>query len=79
MLVTVLTDKTIESESLEDKNENENDKNKNAKNKKTSTNAKKNENKNILLEYFGDVDDKLCKECSNGKNFNSFINESYNK
>ena len=40
---------------------------------------KKNENKNILLEYFGDVDDKLCKECSNGKNFNSFINESCNK
>ena len=36
---------------------------------------KKDENKNILLEYMGDVDDKLFREYSNGKNFNSFINE----
>ena len=33
------------------------------------------ENKNILLEYIEDVDDKLFKEYSKGKNFNSFINE----
>ena len=57
------------------------DNNANAKNKKTSnntkkaTNKKKDENKDILLKYMGDVDDKLFKEYSNGKNFNSFINE----
>ena len=39
-----------------------NDNNANAKNKKTSTNTKKDENKNILLEYIEDVDDKLFKE-----------------
>ena len=49
--------------------------------KKTSTNTKKDENekkdknKNMLLEDMEDVDDKLFKEYSNGKNFNSFINE----
>ena len=48
---------------------------KNAKNKKTSTNTKKDENENMLLEYMEDVDDKLFKEYSNGKNFNSFINK----
>ena len=48
---------------------------KNAKNKKTSTNTKKDENENMLLEYMEDVDDKLFKKYSNGKNFNSFINE----
>ena len=50
LLDIILTDKTLESESQEDKNENENDKtlmsskdeNKNAKNKKISTNTKKN-------------------------------------
>ena len=36
---------------------------------------KKDENKDILLEYMGDIDDKLFKEYSNGKNFNSFTNE----
>ena len=51
------------------------DENENAKNKKTSTNTKKDENENILLEYMEDVDDKLFKKYSNGKNFNSFINE----
>ena len=45
------------------------------KNKKTSTNTKKDENENLLLEYMEDVDDKLFKEYSNGKNFNSFLNE----
>ena len=43
------------------------DNNANAKNKKTSnntkkaTNKKKDENKDILLKYMGDVDDKLLK------------------
>ena len=36
---------------------------------------KKDENENMLLEYMEDVDDKLFKEYSNGKNFNSFINK----
>ena len=54
---------------------------KNNKKKKNSTNTKKqkikkkDENKNILVEYMGDVNDKLFKEYSIGKNFNSFINE----
>ena len=58
-----------------------NENNANEKNKKTSTNTrketnkKKDENKNLLLEYMRDVDDKLFKKYSNGKNFNSFINE----
>ena len=39
--------------------------------KKNTINTKKDENKNIM----GDVDDKLFKKYSNGKNFNSFINE----
>ena len=29
----------------------------------------------MLLEYMEDLDDKLCKEYSHGKKFNSFINE----
>ena len=33
------------------------------------------ENKNMLLEYIEDVDDKLFKKYSNGKDFNSFIYE----
>ena len=28
-----------------------------------------------MLEYIGDIDDKLFKEYSDGKDFNSFINE----
>ena len=73
----------MKNENEDDENENENDKtlisskneNKNAEDNKTSTNTKKDENKNILLEYIEDVDDKLFKEYSNGKNFNSFINK----
>ena len=50
-----------------------NDKNANAKKKKKNTiNTKKDENKNIM----GDVDDKLFKKYSDGKNFNSFMNKS---
>ena len=82
LLDAILIDKTLESETQEDKNENENDKtlmsskdeNKNAKNKKNSTNTKKDENENMLLEYMEDVDDKLFIKSSNGKSFNSFIN-----
>ena len=36
---------------------------------------KKDKNENLLLEYMGDVDDKLFKKYNNGKNFNSFINK----
>ena len=36
---------------------------------------KKDENKNILLEYMKEIDDKLFKKYSDGKDFNSFINE----
>ena len=41
--------------------------------KKKSENE--NEDKNMLLEYIEDVDDKLFKKYSHGKDFNSFINE----
>ena len=41
----------------------------------SSRDENKDENENILLEYMEDVDDKLFKEYSNGKNFNSFINK----
>ena len=51
------------------------DENKNAKNKKNSTNTKKDENESMFLKYMEDVDDKLFQEYSNGKYFNSFINE----
>ena len=82
LLDTILTDKTLEPESQEDKNKNENDKtlmspkdeNKNVKNKKDSTNTKKDENENMLLEYMEDADDKLFIKYSNCKSFNSFIN-----
>ena len=49
--------------------------NKNVKNKKVNTNAKKDENENMLLEYMENVDDKVFKEYSNSKNFNSFMKE----
>ena len=67
----ILTDKILNSESEEDKNENE--KQNKLLNNDNNTNAK-DDNKNILLEYMGDVDDRLFKEYSNGKNFKSFIN-----
>ena len=66
----------VESRKEENKNENEN-----AKNKKTIINTKKDENenedkdKNMLLEHIENFDDKLFKKYSNGKDFNSFINE----
>ena len=71
----------VERRKEENKNENENYKNENAKNKRTINNTKKeenedeDENKNMLLEYIEDVDDKLFKKYSQGKDFNSFINE----
>ena len=38
-------------------------------------NEDEDENKNMLLEYIEDVDDKLFKKYSQGKDFSSFINE----
>ena len=76
----IVTEKTLESESQKDKSKNENE-NENVKNKINSTNIKKTtdkkkgEDKDILLEYIEDIDDKVFKEYSNGKNSNSFINE----
>ena len=55
-----------------------NDNNANAKIKKPvpiPKKTKRDENKNIVLEYMRDDDDKLFKKYSNGKNFNSFINK----
>ena len=52
----------------------ENEKQSEFLNNDNNANAK-DENQNMLLEYMEDVDDKLFKEYSNGKNFNSFINE----
>ena len=66
----------VERRKKENKNENENYKNENVKNKKTSTNTKKDDNKNMSLEYIEDVDDKLFKKYSLGKDFNNFINVS---
>ena len=57
-----------------DKNESENDKTL-IPSKDEKENENEDENKNILLEYIENVDDKLFKEYSKGKNFNSFINE----
>ena len=82
LLGITVTEKTLESESQKDKSKNENEnENENVKNKINSTNIKKTtdkkkvEDKDILLEYIEDIDDKVFKEYSNGKNFNSFINE----
>ena len=87
---TVLTDETLESKSQEEENEskNENDnKNENDKtlipskvekekeNEKENEDKNEDENKNMLLGYMEDVDDKLFKKCSDGKDFNSFTNE----
>ena len=81
LLDTILIDKTLMSS--KDENEKQikllnNDNNANAKIKKPVPIPKKNkrdENKNIVLEYMRDDDDKLFKKYSNGKNFNSFINK----
>ena len=75
-------DKTLMSSKDENEKQNKflnNDNNANAKNTKNSlkkaANKKKDENEIILLEYIGDIDDKLFKEYSDSKDFNSFINE----
>ena len=73
LLNTILTEKTSQSESQEDENKNGNEKVE-SRNKKTE-NENENEDKNTLLEYIEDVDDKLFKKYSHGKDFNSFINE----
>ena len=84
---TVLSDETLESKTQEEENENKNENDKNEsendktlipskdENEKEKGNENEDENKNILLEYIENVDDKLFKEYSKGKNFNSFINE----
>ena len=74
-------DRTLMSSKDENEKQNKllnNDNNANAKNKKNSTNTekatnKKDENENMLLEYMGDVDNKLFKEYSKGKNFKCLI------
>ena len=80
---TILTDET-ESKSQEEENENENEKTliplkgekENEKEEKNENEDKnEDENKNMLLEYIEDVDDKLFKKYSDGKDFNSFVNE----
>ena len=45
------------------------------KKKLKMNNENENEDKNTLLEYIEDVDYKLFKKYSHGKDFNSFINE----
>ena len=42
---------------------------------KKNENENEDEDKNVLLEYIKDVDDKLFQKYSQGKDFNSFINE----
>ena len=74
LLDIILTDKTLESESQEDENKNENEKLKEEK-ENENENKDENENENMLLEYIENVDDKLFKKYSQGKDFNSFINE----
>ena len=71
LLETILIDKTLESKNQKD-DENENG-NKNRNENENDEN--KAENKNMLLEYMEDVDDKLFKKYSKSKNCNSFINE----
>ena len=86
LLDIILTDKTLESESQEDKNKNETEKvesriveSRKGENEKVESRKEENENedenKNMLLEHIEDVDDKLFKKYSQGKDFNSFINE----
>ena len=74
LLDIILSDKTLESESQEDENKNENEKLKEEK-ENENENKDENENENMLLEYIENVDDKLFKKYSQGKDFNSFINE----
>ena len=74
LLDIILNDKTLDSESQEDENKNENEKLKEEKENENG-NKDEHENENILLEYIENVGDKLFKKYSQGKDFNSFINE----
>ena len=85
LLNIILTDKILESESQEDENTNENKKEENKKEENEKVESRKvesrkeenedeDENRNMLLDYIEDVDDKLCKKDSQGKDFSSFIN-----
>ena len=85
LLNIILTDKTLESESQEDKNENQKVENKKEENEKVESRKEENEevesrkeenededdNKNMLVECIEEVQEKY----SQGKDFNSFINE----
>ena len=85
LLDIILTDKTLESESQEDKNENQKVENKKEENEKVESRKEENEevesrkeenededdNKNMLVECIEEVQEKY----SQGKDFNSFINE----
>ena len=66
-------DKTLIPSKDEKEQENENEKEK--ENEKKNEDKNEDENKNMLLEYIEDVDDKLFKKYSDGKDFNSFIYE----
>ena len=87
LLDTILTDKTLKSESQKDNtlmsskvekekekvNENENEKGN--VDEKENEDENEDENKDMWLQSLRDVHDKLFKKYSNGKNFNSFIDE----
>ena len=87
LLDTILTDKTLKSESQKDntlmssKDEKEKEKVNENENEKGNVDEKENEdenedeNKDMWLQYMRDVHDKLFKKYSSGKNFNSFIDE----
>ena len=83
LLNIILTEKTseshenekVESKKEENKNENENKKKKTIINTKKDENEDEDENKNMLLEHIEDIDDKVFKKYSHGKDFDSFINE----
>ena len=75
LLDIILTGKTLESESQEDKNENDKTLMSSEDENEKATNKNEDGNKNILLEYMGEIDDKLFRKYSNDKNFSSFIND----
>ena len=75
LLDTILTDKTLKSESQKDKTLMSPKDEQEKENKNQNEKENEDENKNILLEYMENVDDILFKKYSNGKNFNSFIDE----
>ena len=75
LLDTILTDKTLKSESQKGKTLMSPKDEQEKENKNQNEKENEDENKNILLEYMENVDDILFKKYSKGKNFNSFIDE----